>query len=403
MKKYIYTLLALFFMAGCLKDEKIHTGIQVKLDFPEEFADMDRTPIVVNLRNTSNGVQYKSNCDANGIASFNAEYGFYEANFQHKHIADDGVIHIFNGRFENIVLSRETEAQAATPFPMEIITATSAQLIIKEFYHFGCIGNDGKNYTNDTYLSIYNNSNKVAYLDSICIGMVTPMNSATASKFIDKNGILLDTLALDQMAWQFPGYGKDYPLQPGEECVIAYSAINHKALHPNSIDLSKADFAFWTEKKGIDMSSAQVQKPAIGVEHLECIWRTKENTKAFPISNVAKAMILFKMEGITPEEYLKTKGSVTKIPDATTGLDYLRIPKQWVLDGIECVTSADKNNKRLVTHVDAGYFFIEGGAAGCGLAAIRKVEEVVDGRIIYQDTNNSTLDLETTVPSWKNK
>ncbi|WP_026207611.1 DUF4876 domain-containing protein [Butyricimonas synergistica] len=402
MKKYIYTLLALFFMTSCLKDEKIYTGIQVQLDFPEEFADMDRTPIVVNLRNTSNGVQYKSNCDANGIASFNAEYGFYEANFQHKHIADDGVIHIFNGRFENIVLSRETEAQAATPFPMEIITATTAQVIIKEFYHFGCIGNDGKNYTYDTYLSIYNNSNKVAYLDSICIGMVTPMTSNSPSKFVYNNGVLMDSIPLDQMAWQFPGTGKDYPLQPGEECVIAYSAINHKALHPNSIDLSKADYAFWTEK--FDMSSAQVQKPAIGVKHLECIWRTKENTKAFPIANAAKAMILFKIEGVTAAQYVANPKNITKAPGGTSSsLDYLRIPKQWVLDGIECVTSADKNNKRLVTRVDAGYFFIEGGAAGCGLAAIRKVEEVVDGRIIYQDTNNSTLDLETTVPSWKNK
>ena len=389
-------------MTSCLKDEKIYTGIQVQLDFPEEFADMDRTPIVVNLRNTSNGVQYKSNCDANGIASFNAEYGFYEANFQHKHIADDGVIHIFNGRFENIVLSRETEAQAATPFPMEIITATTAQVIIKEFYHFGCIGNDGKNYTYDTYLSIYNNSNKVAYLDSICIGMVTPMTSNSPSKFVYDNGVLMDSIPLDQMAWQFPGTGKDYPLQPGEECVIAYSAINHKALHPNSIDLSKADYAFWTEK--FDMSSAQVQKPAIGVKHLECIWRTKENTKAFPIANAAKAMILFKIEGVTAAQYVANPKNITKAPGGTSSsLDYLRIPKQWVLDGIECVTSADKNNKRLVTHVDAGYFFIEGGAAGCGLAAIRKVEEVVDGRIIYQDTNNSTLDLETTVPSWKNK
>ena len=402
MKKYIYTLLALFFMTSCLKDEKIYTGIQVQLDFPEEFADMDRTPIVVNLRNTSNGVQYKSNCDANGIASFNAEYGFYEANFQHKHIADDGVIHIFNGRFENIVLSRETAAQAATPFPMEIITATTAQVIIKEFYHFGCIGNDGKNYTYDTYLSIYNNSNKVAYLDSICIGMVTPMTSNSPSKFVYNNGVLMDSIPLDQMAWQFPGTGKDYPLQPGEECVIAYSAINHKALHPNSIDLSKADYAFWTEK--FDMSSAQVQKPAIGVKHLECIWRTKENTKAFPIANAAKAMILFKIEGVTAAQYVANPKNITKAPGGTSSsLDYLRIPKQWVLDGIECVTSADKNNKRLVTRVDAGYFFIEGGAAGCGLAAIRKVEEVVDGRIIYQDTNNSTLDLETTVPSWKNK
>ena len=401
MKKYIYSLLALFFMTGCLKDEKIHTSLQLSLDFPEEFADMDRTPIVVTLRNTSNGVQYKSNCDANGIASFSAEYGFYEASFQHKHIDNEsGVIHIFNGRFENIVLSQEMESKNATPYPMEIIAATSAQLIIKEFYPYGCIGNDGKNYTYDTYLCIYNNSNQVAYLDSICIGMVTPMVSNSPSRFM-VNGSLPDFLPLDQMAWQFPGTGKDYPLQPGEECVVAYSAINHKALHPNSIDLSKADYAFWTEE--FDMSSSQVQKPAIGVKHMECIWRTKNTTKAFPIANTAKAMILFRIEGQSAAAYVANPDNITKAPDQPTGLDYLKVPQEWVLDGIECVTSAERNNKRIPTSVDAGFFFIEGGAAGCGLAAIRKVEEIADGRIVYQDTNNSSLDLESGTPTWKNR
>lgn len=402
MKKYIYILTALFLIvASCLKDEKINTTIQVKLDFPEEFANIDKTPIVVNLRNTTNGVQYKSNCNAEGVASFNAEYGFYEANFQYKHIESDGVIHIFNGRIENIILSNETEGQSATPYPMEIIAATTAQIIIKEFYHFGCIGNDGKNYTYDTYISVYNNSNKIAYLDSICVGMVSPMTSNSPSKFVYDNGVLMDSIPLDQMAWQFPGTGEDYPLQPGEECVIAFSAINHKALHPNSIDLSKADFAFWTEE--VDMSSSMVQKPAIGVKYMTNIWRTKPTTKAFPVNNTAKAMILFRIEGVTAAQYVANSQNITKIPHSETGLDFLRIPTKFILDGIECVTSAERNHKRLPTNVDAGFFFINGGAAGCSLAAVRKVEEVVDGRIIYQDTNNSSLDLESGTPGWKNR
>lgn len=401
MKKYIYTLMALFLMVSCLKDEKIYTLIQVKLDFPEEFANMDKTSIVVYLRNTTNGVQYKTNCGADGVASFNAEYGFYEANFQYKHIEEDGMVYIFNGRVENIVLSRELGSNATTPYPMDIVTATTAQIIIKEFYHFGCIGNDGKNYTYDTYISVYNNSDQVAYLDSICVGMVTPMTSNSPSRFVDDNGNLPDYLPLDQMAWQFPGTGKDYPLQPGEECIVSFSAINHKALHPNSVDLSKSDFAFWTE--AFDMSSNQVQKPAIGVKYMTYIWRTRPTTKAFPINNTAKAMILFKIEGQTAAQYVANPNNITKAPDQPTGLDYLKVPKEWVLDGIECVTSAERNNKRLPTSVDAGFFFIDGGSAGCGLGAVRKVEEVVNGRIIYQDTNNSSLDLESGTPGWKNR
>ena len=47
------------------------------------------------------------------------------------------------------------------------------------------------------------------------------------------------------MAWQFPGTGTDYPLQPGEETIIAINAINHMDIASQSVDLSKADFAFW--------------------------------------------------------------------------------------------------------------------------------------------------------------
>ncbi len=400
MKKYIFLLITLFSMVSCLKDEKINMQVQVQLNFPEKFANMDKTPIIVTLRNTTNGVEYKNHCNAEGVVTFDAEYGFYEANFQYKYTHNDGKIHIFNGRSENIILSPEMESQKASPYPMEIVTATVAQIIIKEFYYFGCIGNDNKNYTYDTYLNICNNSDQIAYLDSICIGMVTPMTSNSPSRFLE-NGNLPDFLPLDQMAWQFPGTGKDYPLSPGEECVIAFSAINHKALHPNSINLSKADFAFWTEE--FDMSSNQVQKPAIGVKYMNYIWKTKPTTKAFPINNTAKAIILFRIEGQSAATYVANPSNITKAPDQPTGLDYLKVPQEWVLDGIECVTSAEKNNKRLPISVDAGFFFIENGRAGCGLAVTRKVEKVSQGKIIYQDTNNSSLDLESAIPSWKNK
>lgn len=394
-------LLSLFLAVSCLKDEKIHTNVSVQLDFPEEFAAMDRTAITVNLRNTTNGVTYMTQCNAEGTATFNAEYGFYEANFQHKYIEPDGVVHIFNGRIENIILSEKTVQQTATPLSIDIVAATTSQIVIKEFYYFGCVGNDGRNYTYDTYISVYNNSDQVAYLDNICVGMVTPMTSNSPSRFIDENGNLPDYLPLDQMAWQFPGGGQDYPLQPGEERVVAFSAINHKALHPNSVDLSTSDFAFWTE--AFDMSSNMVQRPALGVEYMTYIWRTRPTTKAFPINNTAKAMILFRIEGQTAAQYVANPDNITKAPGQPTGLDYLKVPKEWVLDGIECVTSAERNNKRLPTSVDAGFFFVEGGAAGCGLAAVRKVEEVVNGRIIYQDTNNSSLDLEQAEPSLKNR
>lgn len=398
MKRYLYTLLSLFFMAGCLSEEKINTAVTIQTEIPAEYASIvDMSEVEMSLFNIHSGMTYKAKCDASGKAVFNVEYGFYEASLQFKQ-ALDGIQNVFNGLLENIQLYPGEDIQSE--YKMNLIVAQASQLIIKEFYYFGCKTNDNKNYTYDCYLTIYNNSDEVAYLDNLCVGMVSPMMSNSPSKFI-RNGELMDTIPLDQMAWSFPGSGTEHPIQPGEEIRIANSAINHKALHPNSVDNSKADYAFWTDE--FDMSSNMVQQPTLGVKHLDCMWRRSNTTRAFPVYASAKAMILFRIPGMTPREYgNEPKHSMTQ-PNSTSTMLYMIVHKDWVLDGIECVTSATQANKRLNPAVDAGYYFIPNGASGCGLAVMRKVEEVVDGRVVYMDTNNSTFDLESGEPTWKNK
>jgi len=399
MQRYLHALLALIFMVGCLSEKNTnHALVTIVAELPSEFAsvvDMSEANIV--LTNIQNGVSYKAKCDASGKAVFNAEYGFYEASLQYK-LTVAGVMSIFNGRLENIQLypGKDTPSE----YTLNLIVAQTSQLIIKEFYYFGCKKDDNTNYSHDCYVTIYNNSDEVAYLDCLCLGMVNPMTSNSESKWKNANGELMDTIPMDQMAWSFPGNGTDYPLLPGNEVCIAYSAINHKAVHSNSIDLSKADYAFWTDE--FDMSSTSVQQPALGVKYLNCMWRRSNTTKAFPIMTTAKALVLFRIPGMSPRDYGDNPVNAMLQPNSTGTLLYLIVHKDWILDGIECVTSASQAYKRLHPAEDAGYCYIEEGT-GSSLAVIRKVEEEIDGRVVYADTNNSTEDMEKGTPTWKNK
>jgi hypothetical protein len=70
------------------------------------------------------------------------------------------------------------------------------------------------------------------------------------------------------------------------------------------------------------------------------------------------------------------------------------VPWQWVIDGVENVRIDDSGvYKRLVNSVDLGYIQFRGSYEGVSIR--RKIKEVIDGRVVYQDTNNSTEDFLT--------
>lgn len=397
MKTYhIFTLLTIFLFTGCLKEEKMSIGARIKVNMPEGFESTSPEGIDVKLYSTTSGLTYSSKCDASGIASFNVEYGFYEAVAQHREKGDN-TIDIFNGRMERIALTENSKDQET--YTIDLTHAKLQQLIIKEIYYGSCKKDDGTNYASgkDSYISIYNNSDEVAYLDSLCVGCANPVTSGTPSNFINEDGSLWDKIPIFMMAWQFPGNGQDYPLQPGKEVIIALNAINHLEISSLSVDLSKADFAFWDPI----LTSASV--PAPGVLPLNMFWRN--NGTAYTINTTGPAMLIFKIptsEAISAQAYAQNTDNIKQDPvKPSATMKYLMIHKDWVVDGVEAVMSASKANKRIPNSVDAGFIYLPTNNLGNSIC--RKVEEVVDGRTVYTDSNNSSEDFEVVPNTFKNR
>ena len=136
MKTYhILTLLVVFLFTGCLKEEKMSIGALIKVNMPEGFENTSPEGIDVKLYSTTSGLTYTSKCDASGIATFNVEYGFYEAVAQHRERGEN-TIDIFNGRMERIVLSERTKD--GDTYTINLTHAKLQQLIIKEIYYAAC-------------------------------------------------------------------------------------------------------------------------------------------------------------------------------------------------------------------------------------------------------------------------
>ena len=107
-------------------------------------------------------------------------------------------------------------------------------------------------------------------------------------------------------------------------------------------------------------------------------------------------MIIFKIPtsaAISAQAYAEDSKNLQLDPvKPNASQKYLMIHKDWVIDGVECVTSASKANKRIPNNIDAGFTYIP--TSNLGTSVCRKVDEVVDGRTIYMDSNNSSEDFE---------
>ena len=116
-------------------------------------------------------------------------------------------------------------------------------------------------------------------------------------------------------------------------------------------------------------------------------------------------MVIFKIPTTVAESaqaYAEDPGNLQLDPvKPNASQKFLMIHKDWVIDGVECVTSASKANKRIPNNIDAGFTYIP--TSYLGNSVCRKVDEVVDGRTIYMDSNNSSEDFEVVPNTLKNR
>lgn len=99
-------------------------------------------------------------------------------------------------------------------------------------------------YVFNVYFELFNNSPLLRYLDGLVFrsawppynfSLPTPCSRTEATRN-DSTGIHARALL------RFPGSGTDFPIEPGEERLIAWSAIDHRPVHPSLPDLQSADF-----------------------------------------------------------------------------------------------------------------------------------------------------------------
>ncbi|RPD39655.1 DUF4876 domain-containing protein [Chitinophaga barathri] len=424
-KHTILFFCALSFAAACkqaavpdLKPTSV--GISVKYD--PAFGGMPAGGIEVHFKDVTTGNLYMEKTNTDGMLEFrHIPAGTYDISASIALSAEEvfefsGILLPDSSIFNASVANKRITARANN-VEMVLKTGRSGALIIKQLYYSGSSIQKGAS-LRDQFVEIYNNSADTLYADGLCFaqlkgtvsnvipkplpswlfedGRLNWQKSIGMPADIDANGTYVYTESL----YQFPGNGNQYPVAPGKSILLAQNAQNHKAPYTNpngtvitpedpslTVDLSRAEFeVFFGDGLASDINNPEVT---------DMINIQKQGKDMILDIQGRDAYVLFRM----PLEPLKKYPSPEFTVINTKTTYHFQVPDSLVLDAVDCLhfTPARRGPKKLNANLDAGFVSILNQYSSQAL--IRKQLRTVDGRIILQDTNNSTADFQLISPA----
>ena len=334
--------------------------------------------------------------DANGAVTASLPMGVYNVSIEKN---------ITNAQGEQVVISLCMENVNVNTVGQKIegyVNSLPANVLGKDFIFsevfFNGETNSGRMMHPDQYIVLFNPTEDVLYADGVSIGVT--MHISWWPKELWYNSYYPDQVPIGGFI-TIPGSGKEHPVQPGEKLVIAFTAINHSEVvngeiaYDHAVDLSGADYEIYYGPDANDVDNPSVPNVLI-----------TENGDSYgfffqPRGYVSPVM--FRLENglqSTVDAFVNSHTTLSKThveatettPEGDIDIHILAVETDKIIDGIQTSDVPQDVKTRVVPEVvDRGKFLVN----GCHRQelCIRKEIKVGD-KIFYQDTNNSSEDMQ---------
>lgn len=380
--------------SSCEKSGDIDaTDVTVNVVMPEGFATSAQYSGEVVLKDRNSSKTYTAVANGGTAVFSDVAYGIYDAsaaqtlsNADFKAAAPELAANLTSSVNLNGYVSQiEVTATLAEPSVLNLSWSVPSSLVISKIYNFGTQTIAKKTYNIDKYVEIFNNSDEVQYADGLWLAQAygTAIGSISTN-YPDVE--TADVVYLERVV-KLPGNGTDYPIEPGKSIVIAQNAKNHidPKVVTQTVDLSGADFECYVEGAPASMfPTDNTSVPNI----IEKYGAASATAKFF--AGQGTIITIFRMED-SEFEALGTKmgAGYDSFPQYAPYCKTLPVDK--VIDAVDLYRKGFENRrgKHVPLSVDASY-------AACNQRCIseRKISYVTpDGRIVLQDTNNSSEDF----------
>lgn len=275
----------------------------------------------------------------------------------------------------------------------------TSSFVISEIFFAGTADAHGEDFDEDKFIKITNNSPVTRYADGLAL-LKSLWMSTDKKEHITPN--VMNTHFVTDLVMQIPGSGHDYPVGPYESIILCHSAQNHKATNPNSLDLSKANFEWMSDKGYTDSDTPD----NIEVPNMICLYISDpygEGTVNWAMNNdgqysYAIANLQGKDKETLSREYKYDYNEVMIIegmnPMEIPGEPSLKIPNSWIIDAVNLSIKNEYQWLPIDKSLDSGY----AGVADESRDPLRRGKKVVrkaisTGAKQLVDTNNSTEDF----------
>lgn len=334
--------------------------------------------------------------DANGAVTASLPMGVYNVSIEKN---------ITNAQGEQVVISLRMENVNVNTVGQKIegyVNSLPANALGKDFIFsevfFNGETNSGRMMHPDQYIVLFNPTEDVLYADGVSIGVT--MHISWWPKELWYDSYYPDQVPIGGFI-TIPGSGKEHPVQPGEKLVIAFTAINHSEVvngeiaYDHAVDLSGADYEIYYGPDANDVDNPSVPNVLI-----------TENGDSYgfffqPRGYVSPVM--FRLENglqTTVDAFVNSHTTLSKThveatettPEGDIDIHILAVETDKIIDGIQTSDVPQDVKTRVVPEVvDRGKFLVN----GCHRQelCIRKEIKVGD-KIFYQDTNNSSEDMQ---------
>ena len=178
--------------------------------YPEGFGEGPQSGIPVSITETGKGTDYTAVTGSDGKASVKIPDGIYRITLSY---STDG--RILNGSADRV---RVIGADRELTVLMDM--TEPGEIVIKEIYCGGCLCYPLEGtYMSDSYIILHNNTDRIQYLDSLCIVVADPYNATGTNVWISRDGtgssVFPDFVPVVQAIWKIKGDGETHPLLPG--------------------------------------------------------------------------------------------------------------------------------------------------------------------------------------------
>ncbi len=354
-----------------------------ELDIAIGFTDAQHIPAqrvsTITLRKLPNGKAEEFKTNAEGKLCTPLPYGTYIASAQLETLDASGLrVMAFSSQPKEILHDGKSKHITLEMPAPEI----ASSIVFKEIY-FSCSRNCATQepYDTDRYVVLYNNSAYPVYVDGLafCSTFQNTMLPAGANFYPQYAGT---NLIVPGFIFSIPGNGQEHLLAPGQSLVIADQALNHKAINPCCpVDLSHADYEWYDNHFG------DVDVPE--VPNMEK-WFSYSATVTVLHNRGYWSYFLFKPPDGNMQSFLNSHVAETVNPNGSEAKIYV-VPADLILDGVQCAAPEGPKLNTLPSSVDAGYTFCSGPFIAKSVH--RKLARSVNGRVVLQDTNDSSNDF----------